>query len=278
MGYAGSSRRAGAVSGNDDAPVFDGVRAQLDDDHVGTVVFSRPPNNFFDVELVTEIADSCESLGRDLECRVIILRGEGKHFCAGAKLAANTEDLISTAPADTNPLYAQATRLAECPVPIIAVLQGAAIGGGMGVALVADFRIASPEARLAVNFAKLGMHQGFGITVTLPAVVGPQRALELLYTGRRLTGEEALEIGLVDRLVAGDELLSVARELALEIASSAPLAVRSIRQTMRGDLAEQMAAATRREHAEQRRLRQTADYTEGVESYGARRPAKFLAR
>lgn len=266
------------MTSSEDAAEFDGVRYQLGDDHVGTVTFSRPPNNFFDLELVTEIADACETLGRDLRCRAIILRGAGKHFCAGAKLAPNTEDLISTAPADTNPLYAQAVRLAQCPIPIVAVIQGAAIGGGMGVALVADFRVASAEARLAVNFAKLGMHQGFGITVTLPAVVGPQRALDLLYTGRRLTGEEALHIGLVDRLVPSNELLSAAREFALDIAASAPLAVRSIRETMCGDLAEKMAVATRREHAEQRNLRQTADYTEGVESYAARRPAHFQAR
>jgi 2-(1,2-epoxy-1,2-dihydrophenyl)acetyl-CoA isomerase len=266
------------TTSNDDVAEFDGVRAQSGDDHVATVTFSRPPDNFFDLELVTEIADACETLGRNLACRAIILRGTGKHFCAGAKLAANTEDLISTAPADTNLLYAQAVRLAECPVPIVAVIQGAAIGGGMGVALVADFRIASPEARFAVNFAKLGMHQGFGITVTLPAVVGHQRALDLLYTGRRVTGDEALQIGLVDRLVPSSELLSAATDLALDIAASAPLAVRSIRETMRGDLAEKMAVATRREHAEQRTLRQTADYTEGVESYAARRPARFQAR
>lgn len=256
----------------------DGVDVELGEDHVATVTFSRPPNNFFDLELVSGIADVFEALDRDPQCRAIILRGAGKHFCAGAKLEANEEDLISQARGDTNPLYAQATRLAACAVPVVAVIQGAAIGGGLGVALVADFRVASPEARFAANFARLGMHQGFGISVTLPEVVGKQHALDLLYTGRRVTGDEALKIGLVDRLVSAEELQGAAHELALDIAGSAPLAVRAIRQTMRGDLAERMAVATLREHQSQRELRTTADYNEGVQAYAERRPARFEAR
>lgn len=254
---------------------FDGVDIQLNCDEVATVTFSRPPNNFFDLELVTAIADACESLDRQRSCRAIVLRGAGKHFCAGAKLEADTEDLISQATGETNPLYAQAIRLARCAVPIVATVQGAAIGGGLGVALVADFRIASPSARFAANFAQLGMHHGFGLTVTLPAVVGQQHAMDLLYTGRRVTGDEALRIGLVDRLVPEEQLLSTATEMALSIARSAPLAVRSIRDTLRGELAEKMARATLREHAEQRILRATSDYREGVASYAERRPGRF---
>jgi 2-(1,2-epoxy-1,2-dihydrophenyl)acetyl-CoA isomerase len=254
------------------------VTVELGDDHVATVTFSRPPSNFFDVELVSEIADTFEALDRNPECRAIILRGAGKHFCAGAKLSANSDDLISNAKGDTNPLYEQAARLAGSTIPVVAAIQGAAIGGGLGVALVADFRVATPEARFAANFAQLGMHQGFGISITLPLVVGQQRAMDLMYTGRRVTGEEALQIGLCDRLVSADELAGATRELALQIASSAPLAVRAIRQTLRGDLADRMRVATLREHFAQRELRKTADYAEGVAAYGERRPANFQAR
>ncbi|OBK63105.1 hypothetical protein A5653_25865 [Mycobacterium colombiense] len=257
---------------------FDGVRVELTDDHVGTVLFSRPPNNFFDVELVTEVADAFERLANDITCRVIVLRSAGQHFCAGAQLHGDSEDVITMAPPDENPLYAQALRLVGCAVPTIAVVQGAAIGGGLGVALAADFRIASRKARFAANFAKLGMHQGFGITLTLPAVVGQQRALELLYTGRRVTGDEAFQIGLVDQLVAPDELPTATDNLAQQIAASAPLAVRSIRQTMRAELLQRMVAVTHREHAAQRGLRRTVDFKEGVEAYASRRPAKFVGR
>lgn len=257
---------------------FSGVRSALTDDHVGVVTFSRPPNNFFDVEVVTEIADACEALASDVSCRAIVLRGAGKHFCAGAQLSKDADDVISSAPADRNPLYEQARRLIGSAVPIVAVVQGAAIGGGLGVALAADFRIASHEARFAANFSQLGMHHGFGISLTLPAVVGQQRALDLLYTGRRINGEEALEIGLVDRLVTAGELDSAAAAFASQIASSAPLAVRAIRRTMRAELLAKVAEATRIEHVEQQELRKTADFTEGVEAYAGRRPANFVGR
>jgi 2-(1,2-epoxy-1,2-dihydrophenyl)acetyl-CoA isomerase len=256
-----------------------GVTAELGDDHVALVTISRPPENYFDTELLRELADAFDELGATPACRVIILRGAGRHFCAGARLTAGDEDdLIARADGPNNPLYAQAVRLAGGSVPVIAAVQGAAVGGGLGLALLADFRVAAPQARFAANFARLGLHQGFGISETLPAVVGQQRALELLYTGRRVAGAEALEIGLCDRLVPAEELLAEARRLAAEIAGSAPLAVRAIRATMRGDLAARLAAVTQREHQAQRELRQTRDYTEGVQAYAERRPARFEAR
>jgi 2-(1,2-epoxy-1,2-dihydrophenyl)acetyl-CoA isomerase len=256
----------------------EGVEVELGEDHVATVTFARPPSNFFDLELVGALADAFEALDAEPACRAIVLRSEGKHFCAGAQLGATDEDLITTAKGPQNPLYEQAVRLAACAVPVVAAVQGAAIGGGLGVALVADFRVAAPEARFAANFSLLGMHQGFGISVTLPAVVGQQHAMDLLYTGRRVTGEQAHAIGLVDRLVPLAELVPTAHAWAAEIAASAPLAVRSIRQTLRGDLAERMGQATLREHLQQRTLRQTEDYKEGVTSYAERRPARFQAR
>jgi enoyl-CoA hydratase/carnithine racemase len=157
----------------------------------------------------------------------------------------------------------------------VLLVQGAAIGGGLGLALAADFRVGAPEARFSANFARLGFHQGFGLSVTLPALVGQQRAAELLYTGRRIGGEAAAEIGLVDRLVALDDLVPAAHELAGEIAGSAPLAVRSIRATLRGDLADRVAAATEHEMAEQERLRRTPDFREGTRAMAERRAPNF---
>jgi enoyl-CoA hydratase/carnithine racemase len=141
-----------------------------------------------------------------------------------------------------------------------------------------DFRVAAPESRFSANFARLGFHHGFGLTVTLPALVGQQRALELLYTGRRVPGEDAHAMGLVDRLVAADDLRDQARALAAEIAVSAPLAVDSIRQTMRGELASRIRAATDREKAEQDRLQKTSDFREGVRAMTERRTPDFEGR
>lgn len=238
-------------------------------DHVATVEMHRPPHNYFDLDVLTTLADTFESLGDNPDCRVIVLCAEGKNFCAGADLSGS--DVID----HTGHLYAQAARIAGTAVPTIAAVQGAAVGGGLGLALATDFRVATPETRFSCNFARLGFHQGFGISVTLPAVVGQQRALELMYTGGSVKGEAALAIGLADRIVPADELRAAARELAVEIATSAPLAVRAIRATMRGDIAERIRIATEREAEQQEILRRTDDFAEGVKAMAERRPPKF---
>lgn len=251
------------------------VTVTVGDDHVATIEFDRAPENYIDVELATAIADAIVELEDDLDCRVIVLQSVGKHFCAGARLSPEADDL----PGDEgNPLYDQVARMFTGSVPIVAVVQGAAIGAGLGLALAADFRVACPEARFGATFARLGFHQGFGITATLPRVVGAQQATEMLYTGRRVTGDEAFSMGLCDRLVGHDELVGAARELAGEIAMSAPLAVRAIRRTLRGGLAAEVAAATGVEHAAQQILRRTDDYKEGVRAVAERRAPRFTAR
>jgi enoyl-CoA hydratase/carnithine racemase len=146
------------------------------------------------------------------------------------------------------------------------------------LALSADLRVACPESRFSANFARLGIHHGFGLSVTLPLVVGHQPAIELLYTGARLRGEDAHAIGLCDRLVPAERLRDQAIALAAEIASSAPLAIRSIRQTMRGDLAQRVRLATAHEAEEQAKLFGTADFTEGVAATAQRREPRFQGR
>jgi 2-(1,2-epoxy-1,2-dihydrophenyl)acetyl-CoA isomerase len=203
-----------------------------------------------------------------------VLCAEGKHFGAGADFGGRRDGVT----AGQRHLYEEAIRLFEAHTPVVAAVQGAAIGGGLGLAMAADFRVASPEARFSANFARLGFHHGFGLTVTLPPAVGQQRALELLYTGRRVNGEEALRIGLCDRLAPAEDLRAQARSLAAEIAASAPMAVRSIRETMRGDVADRVRAALVRERAEQERLNQTEDFREGVRATAERREARFTGR
>jgi len=242
-------------------------------EHVALVEIHRPPDNYFDAALVGSLAEALEDLAAG-DTRAVVLASEGKHFCAGANFTAPGGSPLTTA----DDLYEQAVRLFRTELPIVAAVQGAAVGGGLGVALAADFRVAAPEARFAANFARLGLHHGFGITVTLPRVVGPQRAAELLYTGRRLDGEAALAIGLCDRVAPLEGLRQAALELAGEIAASAPLAVRAIRRTMRGDLADQVRVATAHERVEQQQLAATADFAEGVAASAGRRPPKFSGR
>lgn len=246
------------------------VSAELGDDHIAVVEIHRSPNNFLDTSLIASLADVFEKLDES-PCRVIVLCAEGKHFCAGANFGGGARD-------DAGDLYAEAVRLFATKTPVVAAVQGAAVGGGLGLALMPDFRIASPEARFTANFARLGFHHGFGLSVTLPRLVGPQVAQELLYTGRRVPGEEALRLGLCDRLAPLTLLRGEAITFAQEIAHSAPLAVRSIRETLRGDLAEAVRAATARELAEQQRLQRTADFREGVAAMAERRMPRFEGR
>jgi enoyl-CoA hydratase/carnithine racemase len=246
------------------------------DGHVATVEMRRPPNNFLDIELIGNLASVLEALDDVSECRTIVLAAAGKHFCAGANLQKRMDDeAAGKAVVRPRHLYDEARRLVGTKKPIVAAVHGSAIGAGLGLALVADFRVACPESRLAANFVALGYHPGFGMTVTLPRLVGHQMASWLFYTGKRLPGEEALKIGLIDRLVEQDKVRSTAQEMAAELAKSGPLALWSCRETLRNDLVPAFRAATEREAFEQNLLRATNDFKEGVKASSERRPSRF---
>lgn len=264
-----------------DFGTFGDVHVTLDDDFVATAEIRRPPNNFFDLDLIDWIGDALRAVDGDPDARAVVLCSEGKHFCAGADFGGRgSAPAEPKTNADGSPrhLYDSGLDLFSTRTPVVAAVQGAAIGGGLGLACFADFRVAASEARFSANFARLGFHHGFGLSMTLPRLVGEQRALELLYTGRRITGDEAHALGLADRLAPLDEVRSAAHELAAEIAASAPLAVASIRQTMRGDMAAGYKAATDREKHEQDWLRRTEDWKEGVAAMAERRPPRFTGR
>jgi len=249
------------------------VTVAVDDAHVATVEIHRPPENYFDAALIKELADAYEAIDADASCRAIVLCSEGKHFCAGANFGA------ASSPADEpRSLYREALRLFEGATPVIAAVKGAAVGGGLGLALSADFRVASPGSRFSANFARLGFHHGFGLSVTLPALAGQQAALDLLLTGRRVPGEEALSLGLCDRLVEAGALRPATYALAVELARSAPLAVRSIRASLRAGLLERVEGALELEASEQDRLRGTDDFREGVIASLERRMPRFDGR
>jgi len=154
-------------------------------------------------------------------------------------------------------------------------VQGGAIGGGLGLSLVGDFRVGCPESRFSANFSMLGFHQGFGTTVTLPRVVGIQNASMMMLTGRRLKGHEAHEIGLIDYLVKQNEVKTRAIDLALEITKSGPLAIQSIRATIRRGLAEEVEKIVDLELSEQMRLQKTNDFKEGIKASLERRIPNF---
>lgn len=240
---------------------------------VGVVEINRPPNNHFDYKLISYIADCFDNFDKDINCRCIVLCSDGKHFCAGANFGKDRDMQDKAEP--YSELYTQAVRLFKNKKPVIAAVQGGAIGGGLGLSLVADFRIGCPESRFSANFSRLGFHQGFGTTVTLPRVVGPQNAAMMMLTGRRLKGQEAFDVGLIDYLVPLNEVRSKAIELAEEISESGPLAIQSIRATIRAGLAEQVEEIVSWELSEQVRLQSTKDFKEGIKASLERRKPKF---
>lgn len=251
--------------------------------HVALVEIRRPPNNFFDIALIKDIAFAFEAFDNELDIRAIVLASQGKVFCAGANFGdGSTLDAQGRRPGEPAPgvqsLYMEGNRLFRTKKPIIAAIQGAAVGGGLGLAMVADFRVACPEARFCANFTRLGFHPGFGLTVTLPAVIGPTKAALIFYTSRRVRGEDAHAMGLVDMLVPQAEVRETAMKLAAEIAENSPLGLIATRTTMRGDLADRVRKATEHELEEQTRLRKTADFKEGVRAMAERQVPNFSGR
>jgi enoyl-CoA hydratase/carnithine racemase len=255
--------------------------------HVGIIEIRRPPLNFFDISLINQIADALEEFDRDIEIRASVLAAQGKAFCAGANFndPARQEQEARAAkgdPADSlgpiNHLYIQAVRIFRNKKPIVAAVHGAAIGGGLGLAVAADFRVTCPEARFSANFTKLGFHPGFGLTATLPELVGKNNAELIFYTSRRVTGEEATRMGLANLCVPQDQVRAEAIKLAQEIAECSPLGLLATRATMRAGLADRVMAATTHELAEQTRLRATEDFKEGVKATEQRRVANFRGR
>lgn len=245
-------------------------------DHVATIVIDRPPHNHVNAGLIGALADVLEALDGEMDCRAIVLATAGKVFCGGADLTGDKPLANEDGQSQTPALYRNAVRLFAARKPIVAAVQGAAVGAGLGLALVADFRVAAPEARFSANFVTLGFHAGFGITHTLPRVVGEQKASLMLLTGRRVKGEEALAFGLVDGIAPLDGLRAAAEALAREIAANAPLGVQATRATLRADLAKAIASRTDHERAQQDILMATADFREGISAVGERRPGRFI--
>jgi enoyl-CoA hydratase/carnithine racemase len=251
-------------------------------DMVATIEIRRPPHNFFDIELIRQIADACEALDKDAGCRAIVLAAEGTAFCAGAKLGDGNDiqdTLVKRSETgQAGHLYVEAVRLFRTHKPIVGAIHGAAVGGGLGLALVPDLRVACPETRFCANFTRLGFHPGFGLTVTLPELIGPSKAAMMFYTSRRIGGEEAYRMGLADVLVPQAEVRAAAQKLAAEIAENSPLGVLETRATLRAGLADRVRAATDIELEKQTRLRKTEDFKEGVDAVNQRRKPTFKGR
>lgn len=246
-------------------------------DGVATVTLSNPPYNFLEPSIVAAYRSLLEALDNNSECRAIVMVSDGSAFCAGADFGSVVQDMKQGLdPAIMlDSFYREVRAMYRTSKPMVAAVEGPAIGAGLGLALLADFRISCPEATFAANFNRLGIHPGFGLSVTLPRLIGQHNAELLFYTGRRIKGRTAMELGLLTELVDQASVRDKAHALASEIALSAPIAVLDTRRTMRQGLAEAVEAANLKELENQVREMKTNDFLEGTAASMARRPPAF---
>jgi enoyl-CoA hydratase/carnithine racemase len=253
------------------------------DEQIAQITLNRPDNrNSMTKDVLEGLREAVDRARSEQELRCLIVTGTGKSFCAGADFKSQGQENESgrfRAPNErTFEIYSPFLSLLEVEVPVIAAMQGHAIGGGLGLAVVCDLRVANREARYGANFVRLGLHPGMATTYILPRLLGLPRAVELLLTGRIISGAEATELGLVHYAVDADQVLGKARELASEIAGCAPLAVRWTKRSIyRGIDWDPRRAAELEAHAQSRTL-ETEDVREGIRALLERRDPVFKGR
>lgn len=250
-------------------------------DHIATLTLNRPENrNSMTPDVLEGLAEGVARARSDADTRCLVVTGRGKSFCAGADFRSRAaRGDASMAPHERSfAAYAPFLSILDVEVPTIAALNGHAIGGGLGLAVVCDLRVANQDAKYGANFVRLGLHPGMATTYLLPRLMGVARATEFLLTGRIVTGAEAADAGLVNYAVAADEVLPKALELAREIASAAPLAVRWTKRSIYRHLAWDPAEAARFEAHVQSRSFETEDHREGVSALLEKREPVFRGR
>jgi len=252
-------------------------------DHVAEITLNRPENrNSMTDDVLEGLRSAVERVREAEDVRCVIVTGRGSSFCAGADFKSQVQRDDGTGRALPNErsfaMYSPFLSMLDFEVPTIGALNGHAVGGGLGLALVCDLRIANADAKYGANFVRLGLHPGMATTYLLPRLVGLPRALELLLTGRIVTGRDACEIGLVNHAVPADEVLPRARALAREIASAAPIAVRWTKRSIYRNLAWDPRSAAEVEAHAQSRTVETDDAKEGMRALLEKRAPVFHGR
>lgn len=249
--------------------------------NVATVTLNRPDRlNTISHTMLQELSRVLLACDADPQTRAIILTGSGRAFCAGLDLhdAASDEGISRGG-------FPQGTKidqrnfptivLQHLDTPVICAINGGAAGFGIDLALSCDIRLCADHAKLAVSHTKRGVFPDMGGTWLLPRLLGWSKAAEIAFTGRTLNAADGERVGLVDRVVAGSQLMASATELAEEIASSAPLAVQAVKRMMRAGLAEGFADHVQHSYLQVQTLTQTKDFAEGVTAFLQKRPPSF---
>jgi 2-(1,2-epoxy-1,2-dihydrophenyl)acetyl-CoA isomerase len=253
-------------------------------DGIATLTLNRPERlNALGGTLRQDLHDAVTRAGADPEVRVMVVTGAGKGFCSGGDVKAMGEAkagqrerplLEKIAPGRDRTLLA----MREAPQPIIAAVNGAAAGAGMNLALGCDLRIASTTAKFTQAFVKRGLHPDWGGTYFLPRVVGMAKAAEMIFTGEVIDAAEALRLGIVSQVVAPEELLPTAYEMARRIAAGPPVAIRLAKRSLYANEDLDLRGALQMETMAQNICFETEDATEGIRAFGEKRAPIFKGR
>ena len=248
--------------------------------HIATLTLNRPEAlNAISRRLATELLASCDALTRREDVRAVIVTGAGERaFCAGADLKERRSLAPDERAAHTAAIEAAAEALAALPMPTIAAVRGFALAGGAELAIACDLRVAAEDATFGFPEVKIGIFPGAGGALRLPRIVGGGAARDLLFTGRRITAEDAFRLGLVDRLAPADSVVEAATDLAGTIAANAPLAVRAVKRALEASHGTRPDEARRAVNKLRAALDSTADYEEGLAAFAERRSPRFTGR
>ena len=252
-------------------------------DHIGVITLNRPDNrNSMTSELLDCFQERVAEARDDSDLRCVIITGKGRCFSAGADFRSQVQrDDLETQLEPHERSYAMYTpflSVLDIEVPTIGALNGHTVGGGFGLSLVCDLRVANADAKYGANFARLGFSSGMAISYILPRLVGMPRAAELLFTGRLFSGREALRLGIVNYAVAANEVGSKSLEIAQEIASAAPMAVREIKRLLYANQGFHPRAAAMTEAVAQAATIDTEDAKEGMAALLEKRSPIFRNR
>lgn len=257
------------------------------EDGVATITLNRPENrNSMTPDLMAAFRAAVAGAAADRALRAVVVTGRGASFCAGADFRT-ASPVPGDAPADAVSVpdyerlyatYEPFLDVFDLPMPVVAAMNGHAVGGGFGLALVCDLRVASREARYGANFARLGFHSGMAISHLLPRIVGVPVAADLLFTGRLVSGAEAAAIGLAHEAVAPEAVLETARAKARAIAACAPETVRLLKRSLYRGSGWDPRAAARAEAFAQAATMRSEDAREGIRALLEKREPKFTGR